>query len=247
MVRLGVEHNRVRVRRMTALSGLAELLEPRRRLLLDFDGPVCSIFASYPASAIANELVALVRQTTLIVPDSLAGERDPLEVLRWVGAHGSPAEVRTIEEALCAAELKAAESAEATPFAHDVIIAAFEIGMRIMIVSNNSAPAILKYLERHQLDDYVLGIVGRAFAEPDLMKPNPAPILRAVRSFGVAPADCVLIGDSVTDVEGSHAAGVPVIGYANRRDKTTLLATAGADIVVTSMGEIKQALRGRPA
>ncbi|GAA1366057.1 HAD family hydrolase [Catellatospora chokoriensis] len=227
---------------MTGPGGLANLLAPSRRLLLDFDGPVCSIFAGYPAPTIANELVSLVRQTPLVVPESLAEESDPLEVLRWVGANGTPSEVRTVEEALCAAEMQAVESAEETPFAREVLVAAFDLGLRIAIVSNNSAAAIYAYLEKRQLDDYVLSIVGRAFAEPDLMKPNPAPILRAVRSFGVAPADCVLIGDSIADIEGARAAGVPVIGYANRRHKATRFAAAGADVVVTSMEEIMQAL-----
>ncbi|GIG02474.1 HAD family hydrolase [Catellatospora citrea] len=231
---------------MTKSILLANLLGPSRRLLLDFDGPVCSIFAGYPAPVIANELVRLIRETSLVVPVFLAQERDPLEVLRWVGANGSPSELQTIEEALCAAELRAVDSAEPTPSGSEVILAAAEVGLGIIIVSNNSAAAISKYLEQRQLDGFVLAIVGRAFAEPHLMKPNPAPILRAARSFGVAPEDCVLVGDSITDVEGARAAGVPVIGYANRQDKVASLAAAGADAVVESMQEIAQALLRRP-
>ncbi|MEU7820165.1 HAD family phosphatase [Catellatospora sp. NPDC049133] len=232
---------------MTRSSGLDSLLAPSRRLLLlDFDGPVCSIFAGYTAPVIASELVSLVRQMTLIAPEYLAKESDPLEVLRWVGANGAPTEVRTVEEALCAAELQAVESAEATPFAREVLVAAFDLGLRIAIVSNNSAGAIHAYLEKYQLDAYVSSIVGRAFADPGLMKPNPAPIIQAVRSFAVEPADCVLIGDSIADIEGAHAAGVAVIGYANRRHKATRFAAAGADVVVTSMEEIMQALIKRP-
>ncbi|MDI1464303.1 HAD family hydrolase [Catellatospora sp. KI3] len=227
---------------MTTQGGLADLLAPNRRLLLDFDGPVCSVFAGYTAPAIASELVELVRRTPLNVSKSLEEESDPLEVLRWVGTNGSPSAVCIVEEALCAAELRAVESAEATPFAREVIITAFELGLRVAIVSNNSAAAINAYLEQHQLADYILMIVGRAYAEPDLMKPNPAPILRAVHSFGVGPADCVLIGDSMTDIQGARAAGVPVIGYANRPHKVAPFTAAGTDVVVTSMKAIVQAM-----
>jgi phosphoglycolate phosphatase-like HAD superfamily hydrolase len=50
----------------------------------------------------------------------------------------------------------------------------------------------------------------------------------------------VLVGDSLTVIEAAHAAGVAAIGYANKTWKVD--AFASADIVVTSMSEITQAL-----
>ena len=74
------------------------------------------------------------------------------------------------------------------------------------------------------------------------MKPNPEPILRAAKSFGSSPADCVLVGDSLADIHAAHAAGLPVIGYANRAKKIDLLAEAGVDVIVTTMADIARAL-----
>jgi hypothetical protein len=54
-------------------------------LLLDFDGPICSIFAGYPAPRVAAELVALLDVEGVAVPPEVRGEGDPLAVLRWVG------------------------------------------------------------------------------------------------------------------------------------------------------------------
>jgi len=227
---------------MTAADGVARLLARNGPLLLDFDGPVCSIFAGYPAPVIAGELVSLLRKTDLAVPEMLADEPDPLEVLRWVGANGSTAEIVVVEEALCAAELRAVATAEPTAFGREVIVAARQVGLPVAIVSNNSAGAISGYLATHRLSPHVSAIVGRAFADPGQMKPNPAPILQAARSLGADPSGCVLVGDSLADIEGARAAGVPVIGYANRPHKVARFADAGADCVVTSMGAIADAL-----
>lgn len=78
-------------------------------------------------------------------------------------------------------------------------------------------------------------------------RPRPArsALPQAVRSLGELPARCVLIGDSLSDIEGARAAGVAVIGYANRPAKVDAFRLAGAEAVVTSMGEIAAALLDR--
>jgi beta-phosphoglucomutase-like phosphatase (HAD superfamily) len=88
-------------------------------------------------------------------------------------------------------------------------------------------------------------VVGRAYAEPNRMKPNPEPIWQAVRAIGKPAMRCVLVGDSLSDIDGAHAAGVRVIGYANRHAKVEVFGTAGADVVLTSMADVADALIGR--
>ena len=65
----------------------------------------------------------------------------------------------------------------------------------------------------------------------------PAPALA-----NAIPADCVLIGDSLADIDGAHAAGVAVIGYANRPEKLDRFTDAHPDVVITSMVEVANAL-----
>lgn len=110
------------------------------------------------------------------------------------------------------------------------------------IVSNNSAPAVNAYLAIHGLTGYVHVVVGRAYAAPVRMKPDPAPVLDAVAQLGVEAVGCVLVGDSASDVHAAHAVGVPCIGYANRPHKQRLLAEAGAEAVVHTLGELTAAL-----
>jgi phosphoglycolate phosphatase-like HAD superfamily hydrolase len=74
------------------------------------------------------------------------------------------------------------------------------------------------------------------------MKPNPEPILAAAKLANASPADSVLIGDSMADIDGAHAAAVSVVGYANRPEKVSRFTDAQADIVITSMAEAATAL-----
>ncbi|MFU8855033.1 HAD family hydrolase [Micromonospora sp. SL1-18] len=226
-------------------ADLGRLLGEVGAVLLDFDGPVCSIFAGYPAPQVAAELVDVLRRRGVDVPPDLASEPDPLEVLRCIGATGDQGVTRVVEDALCAAECRAVETAEPTPYGREVIVAARQAGMPVAVVSNNSAGAVSAYLVAHRLAAYVSPVVGRAYAEPGRMKPNPAPVLQAVRAVGEPPGRCVLVGDSLSDIHGARAAGVRVIGYANRPAKVETFQAAGADVVITSMGEVASMLIGR--
>lgn len=217
---------------------LTRLLTKPGPLLLDFDGPVCKLFAGYSPESVADELRGVVRDLGIEVPDFLAGVPSPLELLRWTASLNEPGATRVVEDALCAAELHAVRSAAATPYAREVIVAAKRAGKPVAIISNNSAAAVMEYLSAKRLSAYITSIVGRAYADPARMKPNPEPVLHAVFDLGAEPRDCVLIGDSLADIEGAKAAGVPVIGYANKPGKETAFAGAKADAIVTSLGDI---------
>ncbi|MEU1883935.1 HAD-IA family hydrolase [Micromonospora rifamycinica] len=223
-------------------ADLDRLLAGVGALLLDFDGPVCSVFAGYPPPQVAAELVDVLRKHGVDVLPNLAGEPDPLEVLRCTGATNDQGVTRAVEDALCEAERRAVETAEPTPGSREVIVAARQAGMQVAAVSNNSAGAVSAYLAAHRLTKYVSPVVGRAYADPGRMKPNPEPIIRAVHALAEPSNRCVLIGDSLSDIEAAQAAGVRVIGYANRPGKLEVFQAAGADAVITNMSEMAGAI-----
>ncbi|MEU7872807.1 HAD family phosphatase [Dactylosporangium sp. NPDC049140] len=214
---------------------LRALLARSRAILLDFDGPVCSIFGGYPASQVAAELLGLLEARGVDLGDDIRSETDPMEVLRWSATLGKPELLREVEDGLCRAELLAAESAIPEPHGQAVIDAAHESGRQVAIVSNNSAGAIEAYLEAHQLTDHIAFISGRSYAQPERMKPNPEPLWRAAEALAAEPTACVLIGDSLFDIDAAHAAGMPVIAFANKRWKISRFTEAAADIVLTGM------------
>ena len=201
-------------------------------LLLDFDGPVCSVFAGYPASQIAAELVESLREVAPRLAADLEGEQDPMEVLRQSAGTLPRDQVDKIDEQLGLAELKAVESAEPTPGAADLIVTARQAGLSVAIVSNNSAEPIAKYLQGRGLDREVDLIIGRPFGRPEQMKPDPYLLHEALSALSVDAAHACFVGDSVTDIEAGEAAGVMTIGYANKPGKAQRLKDAGADIVV---------------
>ena len=104
---------------------------------------------------------------------------DPLDVLRYAGKADGGAEV---EDALGRAELVAAGSAEPTPGAADFLATCQATGRIVAVVSNNSAPAVARYLDRLGLAQLVAHVEARDPSDPALMKPHPA--LVAVRLSG---------------------------------------------------------------
>lgn len=218
------------------MADLAAVVARARYILLDFDGPVCSVFANHAASGVAADLRRVLVDEGVGIPEALLTETDPLEVVRYTATVRRPGLTRRIEEALTAAELTAIGSAEPTPYAREVIVAAHRAGRRVAIVSNNSAAAVRAYLAARRLDDYVYPVVGRAFADPGRMKPNPAPVLAALDELAADPDACVMVGDSTSDIDAARAAGVAAIGYANKPGKRTRLAKA--DALMDSMAEL---------
>jgi phosphoglycolate phosphatase len=75
-------------------------------------------------------------------------------------------------------------------------------------------------------------------------KPDPQPLLHAARAVGVAPADCVYVGDDERDIIAARAAGMPSIvalwGY--RLDADDPVAWQG-DVMAETAGELLDSAR----
>jgi len=74
-------------------------------------------------------------------------------------------------------------------------------------------------------------------------KPHPAPLLEAARRLGVAPAECVYVGDDLRDVQAGRSAGMRTIaaawGYLGQGEAITAW---GADAVVEHPRELLKSL-----
>ncbi len=73
-------------------------------------------------------------------------------------------------------------------------------------------------------------------------KPHPLPLLHSAKHFNLNPKDCLMIGDSINDVQASRAAGFNIIcvsyGYNHGED----INNAQPDLVIDSMAELKNYL-----
>ncbi len=219
---------------------LGPLLARARAMFLDFDGPVCSVFAGYPAPQVAEDMRTELLCHGMPLSEAGRGTGDPMKVLADA-AKASPEGSRLAEKLLQAAELKCMPTAAPTPGAAELIQAVIDSGRLVLVVSNNSAPAIRNYLELHGLDHLVHAVIGRDPQDATLMKPHPHLLQLALKAAGCAPNEAVFIGDSISDVTAGQAARVPVIGYANKPHKVECLAN-GTPAIVTRLQLVSETL-----
>ncbi|MFG3441139.1 HAD family hydrolase [Nonomuraea sp. NPDC047897] len=230
-----------------ALSGaeaVRAIMDGAQCLLLDFDGPVCDIFAGLSAPTVAARLCAMLEAAGAALSPEVRGTDDPLEVFRFSASLGDEMARLTLR-ALTELEVKAVATARPTPGAADLIIRARDNGMTVGIVSNNSDEAVANFVDREGLGEGVDYISARSIADPSLMKPNPYLLDQALIHLSADASVALLVGDSVTDVEASKRAGIVAVGYANRPGKAERLIRAGADLIVSSMEELVAPLNSR--
>lgn len=223
-----------------AATELAALVQRARVLLLDFDGPICSIFAGHPAPLVAQELVAALSEGGETVPAEIRGSSDPFDVLRFAATLGDEVAGRT-EAQLRAAEVAAVTTAQPTPRAEAVIGAWRSSERPVAVVSNNSEAAVAAYVARRGLQLDL--VVGRTCFDPSLLKPNSHLLIRALAGLGAGALECVLVGDSPSDVAAGREAGVPTIGFANKSGKRARLQGAGANFVIDDLNDLWRTLQ----
>ncbi len=69
-----------------------------------------------------------------------------------------------------------------------------------------------------------------SYQDTENHKPHPEPLLLAAAKLQVAPAECVYVGDAVTDVTAARAAGMKVVIYGG--------AVPGADAYAKDLREL---------
>ena len=216
------------------MIGAAQLLNEAAAVLLDFDGPVTPLMPAPANLRAADTARHALMAHGVNPPGDIATTADHLAISRWAGTH-APDALRDVDDACTIAEMDSARTCEPTPGAHVLLAALRAARTPVVIVSNNDASAIYLYLDRHGLRGHVRDVVGRPLWRPDLMKPHPQSVQRALGIAGVAAQGAVLIGDSVSDIEVARATGVRSIGYAKSQQRGLELREAGADTITDSM------------
>ncbi|MFC8434229.1 HAD family hydrolase [Streptomyces sp. NPDC057253] len=227
---------------------LSSLVASARYVLWDLDGPICRLFAGYPAHEIAGELVNKIDLLGMgaLLTEQERSSNDPQEALRGVHErHRGSDLVLELEEWLTRRELAAVPKARPTPYADPVIRTWSSLGVRFAITTNNAAAAAEAYIGTRRLKDCFPYVYGRT-SNLDQMKPNPYCLEEAIKAMGAVPAATLMIGDAATDLEAARQAGVEFLGYARNEDKERTLREAGAEVVVRSLDEVLVVLRKRP-
>lgn len=231
------------------IESLREQVALARHVLLDFDGPICQLFAGYSAADIAQAQVKWleVHGRDGLLTEQERSSRDPHGVLSTFAARYSGSDlVIGLEEHLTRQELLAAKVAYPTPHADALIQTWVAVGARLAIVANNSARTVADYLgNRGLLSCFTPHIYGRVAQELHHLKPHPETLHRALRAMGATPASSLMIGDSDSDYLAARAAGVRFLGYAHRPNKRRALLEAGVrqENILNSLEPLLTAVR----
>jgi len=88
-------------------------------------------------------------------------------------------------------------------------------------------------------NDFKIIISGDTLAK---RKPDPMPLLYCAEHFNLKPKECLMLGDSVSDVKAARAAGFDIIcmsyGYNHGND----IADENPDLVIDSMNQLSDHL-----
>jgi beta-phosphoglucomutase-like phosphatase (HAD superfamily) len=223
-------------------SALDEILNRTGYLLLDFDGPICSLFAGTNTAPVAGLLRGVLLRRGVALRPAVADTGDWFKIMSFAASAGPDAGA-DVESELTRLECRAARTAEPTAFAADVLAACAESARPVAVVSNNSHRAVRSYLAGHGLDGLVAAIAARTGNDPARLKPSPYLIDMAAEELSAATADCALVGDSRADILAARLAGVRGIGLAAAPQDRARLAAAGAETVIFSMAELASGLR----
>ena len=73
-------------------------------------------------------------------------------------------------------------------------------------------------------------------------KPDPMPLIYGAEYFGVKPENCLMIGDSVSDVKASRSAGFDIICMSYGYNHGNNISDEKPDLVIDSMNELRKYL-----
>jgi HAD superfamily hydrolase (TIGR01509 family) len=158
----------------------------------------------------------------------IEGTQTLLEAL----AEMQPERARRCWEILLEHERRGAEVATPLPGVPAFVESLRSRGLMCGVVTRNSREPTLALLSRLGLEfDPVL---GRDEAPP---KPDPAALVHIAQVWGVAPRECVMIGDFRYDVEAAQRAGMYAILFDGAGGAHGLTAEHRVDLVLSSFAE----------
>jgi HAD superfamily hydrolase (TIGR01509 family) len=99
-------------------------------------------------------------------------------------------------------------------------------GLAVAVASNSGRAELVSKLDRLGLAE---AFGPRVFSFEDVARPKPAPDIyrAAAAACGAAPADCVVVEDSLLGAQAGIAAGCRVLGF-TRETEASVLAAVGA-------------------
>jgi len=214
-------------------------------VMIDVDG---TLVDSVP------DLAYCVDQMMLSLDMPVRGEET---VRHWVG-NGVP---RLVERALTG-ELDGSPSQEAFDKAYPIFL---DLYAQNSSVRSTLYEGVMEGLDYLKSKDYLLGCVtnkAEQFTLPLLQslgiidyfgtvisgdtlekkKPDPLPLIHGANFFNIKPNECLMLGDSVSDVKAARAASFQIICMSYGYNHGNNIADENPDLVIDSMAQLRDYL-----
>jgi beta-phosphoglucomutase-like phosphatase (HAD superfamily) len=224
-------------------AALDGVLSQVRHLLLDFDGPVCTLYTRKPEPPVADQLRTILAASGTEIPRAVAESADPFAVLAYSATCGTQL-ARRAEAELTRQELIAVKTARPAGYSHDLISSAREGRRTVTVISTHSAHAVRGYLDRVTLTDLVALVIGRRGYITDPAAEQDT-ISRALAGLPADPSACAVLTASPDLIKTASARGVRTIAYAHvpGADES---ASPHAQATVTTLADLVLRLRAHP-
>jgi HAD superfamily hydrolase (TIGR01549 family) len=108
------------------------------------------------------------------------------------------------------------------------------------VVSARDDKSTREFLEQFELTGYFQEIVTAITAEHT--KPYPDPILYAAEKMGVAPENCLMIGDTTVDIRAGKAAGTQTVGVLCGFGERAELERRESDLILDTTAQLADIL-----
>ncbi len=115
--------------------------------------------------------------------------------------------------------------------------------VKLGIVTNTPPKLALFELNKFNLKQYFDEIVMLGTIEQEIAKPEPDGFFRCLKSFQVSPMDAIMVGDSSSDIVGSHRAGMAAV-FIQRPDAITLANLAEPpELTITDLRQLLELVK----
>lgn len=209
-----------------------------KTIILDFDGTIIELFKGVDQKELIEQIRRALRENNIETQSTnnpfdlffqlLSLDLQDLSLKEFL--------LNLIDSKIKEKEIQRATLNSSIPGFLDFINFLILNKKKIAIVSNNSKEAIEAFLKVNNIKEDIL-ILGRETFHPELMKPNPILLQKAIQELNSNPNETVYIGDHPNDYYCSIKIPTNFIGFAVNKKKEERLVNLNKDFPIVKSYE----------
>lgn len=122
------------------------------------------------------------------------------------------------------------------PHVADTLAALYAHDYTLTIATSRHRESLMEFLQGMQIDTYFRYIV--TVNDVAQAKPHPDMVLQTMEHLNIAPADTLMVGDAVYDIQMGHNAGVHTCGVTYGNGTRADMVACQADHIIDDFGQL---------